>query len=343
MFLKNARLIGLVVIILAILIIAPAGAEFGTNWVGSFYNTEDLSGPIVDTGTYPNGINETWGTGSPVDDGAARVMTAVNPDGFSVRFVSTQTFVEGTYDFFLTFEGGLRLYIDGSLVVDQFGANPLTTVTYQQFISAGNHQLIVEYVDPAAPDTVGAIVQVQWFVAGTGNPGPTPTSVPVATAEVHTVRGLAVRTGPYLGASLITVARPGNSYPVSALNRSEGIFTWYLITVGDQTGWASGRYLTVRDEGVVIPEQITVFDQIDGAPDVGVTAVTRANMNLRVRPSVRTSRLLVIPWGAEMPLIGRTVQGGRDFWYQVRYEGVVGWIYAPYVTVRGPIDAVPIR
>ncbi len=44
-----------------------AHAEFGTNWTGIFYNTTDLTGALVDTGTYPNGLNENWGTGSPVD------------------------------------------------------------------------------------------------------------------------------------------------------------------------------------------------------------------------------------------------------------------------------------
>jgi hypothetical protein len=42
-------------------------------------------------------------------------------------------------------------------------------------------------------------------------------------------------------------------------------------------------------------------------------------------------------------LVGRTIQGGLHYWLQVWYQGKIGWIYAPFVTVRRNIDAVPIR
>jgi uncharacterized protein YgiM (DUF1202 family) len=66
-------------------------------------------------------------------------------------------------------------------------------------------------------------------------------------------------------------------------------------------------------------------------------------MNLRRRPSERTQLLDKVPWGAEVPVIGRTVQGGKSFWLQVRYNGKVGWIFAPFVGTRGILDAVPVR
>ncbi len=334
-----------VLILFALLPGMNTQADFGTNWTGMFYNTVDLTGAVIDTGTYPNGLNENWGTGSPVDTGAGRVMTTVNPDGFSARFTSTQTFLDGQYEFFVTFEAGARMYIDGVTVLDEFTPRALTTMSFMYTLSAGNHQLVVEYMDDAAADTSGAIIQVQWFLGGSGGgTEPTPTSVPVTTVSVHTVRGLSVRTGPYLGASYITVARPGASYPVSAKNTSEGIYTWYLITVGEQTGWSSGRYLTVNGDPASIPAQNTIFDEIDGAPDVGVIAAPRAVMNFRIRPSIRTARIGQVGWGEEVVLIGRTVQGSRNWWYQVRRaDGMVGWIYAPFISVRGPLDAVPIR
>ena len=50
-----------------------------------------------------------------------------------------------------------------------------------------------------------------------------------------------------------------------------------------------------------------------------------------------------MPWGAEVPLLGRTVQGGPNFWLQVSYNGKTCWIYAPFVTIRGDARSVPIR
>jgi hypothetical protein len=232
------------------------------------------------------------------------------------------------------------------------------------------------------PETGTYRIVVAGF-AGTGGPytltltitGTGQAAVTIITAQVVQVRGLSVRTGPYLGATLVRVARPNNNYGVIARNQDEGIYTWYLlnIPVGEVTttttdttqaitaipgataaaptpaaaqyiqGWSSGRYLQLSGDPNTIPVRATIFDQIDGAPEVGVLAIPRAPMNLRRRPSTRTQVLAEVPWGAVVPIIGRTVQGGDNFWLQVRYDGLVGWIFAPYVTIRGDIDTVPIR
>ncbi|NWF67617.1 MAG: SH3 domain-containing protein [Chloroflexi bacterium] len=192
-------------------------------------------------------------------------------------------------------------------------------------------------------------------------------SATAITAEVVNVRGLSLRTGPYLGATFIQALRPGTQFAVVARNRDEGIYTWYQLRVpigqplatpdplataipgvapvAQQftTGWASGRYLQLSGDANAIPLQATIFDQIDGAADVGVLAIPRAPMNLRRRPSTRTQVLAEVPWGGVVPLIGRTVQGGENFWLQVRYNNFVGWIYAPFVSIEGDVDAVPIR
>lgn len=338
-FLNVVVAVSAIVMLLVLLPAMPAQAEFGTNWTAQFYNCTDFTCASAATVVYPSGINASWGTGSPTDANGA-VIPGVNPDNFAVRFSSTQSFVADNYDFQITSQDGFRLYIDGALVQDEFVTRSLTTSTVTVSLTAGSHSIIVEYFN----STGSATIQVQWFQAGAVPTGaPTGTPQPIAQASVVSVRGLAVRTGPYLGASLITVARPGNIYDVSARNTSEGIYTWYLITVGDQIGWSSGRYLQIEGDINNIPLIGTIFDQIDAAPDIGVRGVTRAIMNFRVRPSIRTARLFQIPWGDEVVILGRTIQGGKDFWYHVSYNGVVGWIFAPYVSVSGPIDALPVR
>jgi len=169
------------------------------------------------------------------------------------------------------------------------------------------------------------------------------------------VSGLSVRTGPFLGASLVAVARPGVSYPVIARNTQEGLFSWYLIQFdADTIGWSSGRYLafeTGAPENVPL-ENSTAFDTIYDPPGL-VIGVTRSVMNFRTFPTRRVARVAPIPqlfWGAEVEILARTVQGGQDYWYQVRYNAedgnsYVGWIFAPYVGIQfgsDPIDTVPI-
>jgi uncharacterized protein YraI len=339
--LKAVLLILAVVFALVLLSGAIVQAEFGTNWTAQFYNCTDFSCTIAATASYPNGINEDWGSGKPTD-GANVELTAVNADNFSARFVSSQTFTEGTYQFVAASDDGVRVFIDGVLVIDKFITRPLTTDSVNRTMTAGPHTITVEYVEFAG----GAVLQFQWFYLGATTPtvtGPTVTPVPVTTGSVVYVTGLSLRTGPYLGASRIGVLKPDTAYPVSGRNTDEGSYTWYLVTAGDQTGWASGRYLQITGDPNSVPLLSTIFDQIDNAPYVGAVAIPRAYMNLRRRPSIRTAKIGTVPWGEEAELIGRTIQGGQLHWLQVRYNGQVGWIFAPYVTVKGTVDAVPVR
>ena len=333
-------------LLLGTVISADSAQDFGTNWTATYYNSTDLTGSVVYTEVLPNGININWGTGSP--------NAAVTPDNFSARFTSVQLFNAGTYEFVASSDDGIRVFIDGVLVLDRFVGRVLTTDRFQQTLTAGTHSITVEYVEFIDQ----AAVQFQWFqVAGGGTPGLTPGAggggvslTPGAPgsctgicATVTGVRGLALRSGPYLGASFITTLAQDQTYTVLARNKDEGIYNWYKLQVGEKVGWSSGRYLTLSVDLNTIPVQGSSFDGIDGAPDVGARAYPRAVMNLRSRPSLRMPRLASIPWGAPLELIGRTVQAGQNKWLQVRYNGIVGWIDARWVTVKGEIYQVPVR
>ncbi len=338
-------------VVLAMMPLFSVQAESGANWNATYYNTNDLTGPVVYTEVLPSGININWGSGSPAP--------AVNVDNFSARFTSVQAFAGGVYEFKLSSDDGVRLYIDGVRVLDKYGPRVLATDTLQQTLSAGTHSLTVEYVEY----TDQALLRVEWFgLTLGGTPGLTPgltpgvsaltPGAPVLTATavysgplatVSGVRGLALRTGPYLGASFVTTLVGGDSYPVLARNRDEGSYNWYKLQVGDRIGWASGRYLTLNVDLNSLPLQGSIFDEIDGVQDIGARAYPRAAMNLRSRPSTRMPEIADVPWGAPLELLGRTVQAGVDQWLHVRYNGIVGWVDAAYVTVRGEIYQVPIR
>jgi uncharacterized protein YraI len=314
----------------------------GTSWVGQFYNTPDLNSTVIALAQFATGLNKNWGTGQPTD--------------------GTETISAGTYQFSLTADDGARLLIDGVPIIDTFSSNTLTNQTASVQLSGGTYTLIVEYVER----TGNAVLQLSWTLGAlSGTVGPTGTTPPIASAQVTGVRGQALRSGPYLGASLVNVLHPSKDYTLLARNMSEGIYTWYLVQVNvettatttdalgtpttttvltpGQTGWTSGRYITITGNPDALPIIGTLYDQIDTAALTGVTGVTRSVMNMRIRPSARTARLTQIPWGATVAIIGRTVQDGKNFWFHVYYEGKVGWIFAPYVKTRGDMDLVPIR
>lgn len=86
------------------------------NWEGRYYNNTDLSGAPVQTICSPV-IDFNWGIGSPAG--------GVNPDNFSVRWTSTQVFqAAGMYQFNVTAEDGVRLYINGNPVINSMDNVP---------------------------------------------------------------------------------------------------------------------------------------------------------------------------------------------------------------------------
>ncbi len=353
---KRVSSAGLVVIVLAALLalVLPIQADFGTNWSVQFFPGKDLTTACPAGGncalTGINGLNFNWGTGAPVVNGVT--VFPADPqynDNFSARFTSSQALAPGTYNFVVSSDDGVRVYINGALRLDKWVDRPLTTDTFTEVISTSPVLITVEYYE----NIDNAILQVQWFLQGAATPGfgtplltltPLATAVPPLTVEVQNVRGLSIRTGPYLGASFVGVAVPGTVYtPIARRADEGGPYTWYLITAGDKTGWVSGRYLKFTGDPNSVPEQATIFEQIDDAPFVGVYAVPRSVMNFRRRPSQRSELLGQIAWGEQLELVGRTVQAGKNHWFQVRYNGQIGWIYAPFVSVQGDINAVPIR
>jgi hypothetical protein len=349
---NRSVLIAVLIVVTLIIAIVPmltVQADYGTNWTGTFYNDANL-GTAVQTIAGINGLNFNWGANPPNVNGVN--VPGIGADNFSARFTSTQNLTPGQYSFVVSSDDGVRLYVNGALVLDKFIGRVLTTDTISVSITTSPVNLTVEYMDLVDQ----AILQVQWFLVSGGatafpgqtlvfgTPGVIATAVPPFTVQVAGVKAEALRTGPYLGASLIGEVAAGNPLTPLARNKDEGIYNWYLVNTGTKTGWISGRYVTLTGDLNTIPLQSTIFEQIDGAPDVGVLAIPRSVMNLRKRPSIRSAKILEVAWGAETTLIGRTIQGGRNFWLQVRLKtGEVGWIFAPYVTIRGDVNAVPIR
>ena len=163
-------------------------------------------------------------------------------------------------------------------------------------------------------------------------PFPTATARPATTATVTGVTGLAVRTGPYLGASMVGIARRGREYAVLAQNRHEGEYTWYLIQSDVFTGWASGRHLQLSGD-LNLPTRGSIFDEIDNARDFTVRGRLLDTLNLRPRPTERMARTALIPWGTEVTVLGYTMSGNVIQWLHIRSGDLVGWVTAPFVDV----------
>ena len=349
----NPLLICTLMLILGVLAFVPshtAEAQTAVPWSGLFFPSNNFTGAsqIVN---YPSGLSQNWGAGAPTNPATGVPIPGIPADNFSARFSSNTNIVGGLYEFIVVADGGVKLTINDQILIDQLGNTGQQTYSVIASLATGDYLLILEYVE----FTGNALIQINWVVTdGTPSAGGTSGAPAIATGEVVQVRGLSVRSGPFLGGTLLAVARPGATYSILAQNTQEGLFTWYLIQYDlDTQGWVSGRYFAISNVTQDIPTvDATEFTTVYDPPGL-VTGITRSNMNFRTLPTQRSARIADIPqleWGALVEILARTRQGGQDFWYMVRYTpanssvSYVGWIFAPFVDIVGgsdPIDTVP--
>ena len=84
-------------------------------------------------------INFDWATGAPIN--------GLPVDNFSARWTRTLKFDNAVYRFALRADDGVRLYIDGLLIIDEWHDADGRTYTRDVQMSAGNHSLRIDYYE----------------------------------------------------------------------------------------------------------------------------------------------------------------------------------------------------
>lgn len=126
----------------------PCSGRGTNNFYGCYYDNINLTNLKL-TRTDAS-INFDWGTGSP--------DPSIAPDTFSVRWQGSFTFESAEYEFVLTSDDGIRLWIDNALVLDKWLDQPPTTYTVTRTIPQGPHIITVDYYERGG----GATVAVSW-------------------------------------------------------------------------------------------------------------------------------------------------------------------------------------
>lgn len=109
-----------------------------TEWRGEYYDNDALLYPPVFIRNDAE-INFNWGQGAP---GAG-----IPNDEFSVRWTRSLSFAEGTYRFNATSDDGVRVWLDGDLIIDQWRDTSAVTYSAERYVSGGVHALRVEYYE----------------------------------------------------------------------------------------------------------------------------------------------------------------------------------------------------
>jgi beta-glucosidase len=115
-----------------------AGKGTAAGFKGEYFNNQELQGQPVDVRTDEQ-INFDWGRYKPAPH--------VGENNFSVRWTGKLTPDEsGTYRLGATADDGVRLFLDGQLLIDAWKSNPTKTVTKEVTLEAGRaYDVRMEY------------------------------------------------------------------------------------------------------------------------------------------------------------------------------------------------------
>ena len=107
-------------------------------WRGEYYANNNLSGPATLTRNDQE-LNFDWGRANPA--------AGVPADGFSARWTRSLSFEAATYRFHALVDDGVRIYVDGQLLLNQWQDGSLREVVADKAMTAGWHEIRVEYYE----------------------------------------------------------------------------------------------------------------------------------------------------------------------------------------------------
>jgi hypothetical protein len=115
------------------------------DWRGDYFNNQFLGGaPTFSRNDVA--VSFDWGNNAPAP--------GVPPGNFSVRWTRTVNFPAGNYRFSVRVNGGVALFVDGNLIINQWVQNINGNFSFDQTLSAGTHTFEIRYFSAAVPASI---------------------------------------------------------------------------------------------------------------------------------------------------------------------------------------------
>ncbi|MBI5669625.1 MAG: SH3 domain-containing protein [Chloroflexi bacterium] len=287
-------------------------------WTAQYFANATLSGnpTLIQSEVSPN---HNWGTGSP--------LASIPADNFSARWTSVQTLEAGNYQISVRVDDGVRVFVDGVAVINQWGTANAATYTANLTLGAGPHNIMVEYFEAQGNALIEFNLQRQGIVPQQPVVNP---PVNAVTTGVVTAGRLNVRSAPSASASILVKVNQRESYPVLAANSDR---SWYQINVNGTVGWVFGRYFNVTNPQSVPTTNVTA--PTPSPSNTGYTVTTAVTLNVRSAPSTSGAILTKMTPGSSAQVVGRNASSN---WWQVTYQGVTGWVSAGFARLQSGAD-----
>lgn len=126
------------------------GVTCTNQYKAEYFTNRSLSGSptVIRCENWP--VNWDWGGGSPA--------SGIPADNFSARWTARVSFNAGRYTFTAVGDDGVRVYLDGALIVDGWRDQGATEYRSTRDVSAGNHDVRFEYYENGG----GALARFRW-------------------------------------------------------------------------------------------------------------------------------------------------------------------------------------
>ncbi|MFP2911524.1 PQQ-dependent sugar dehydrogenase [Pyxidicoccus sp. 3LFB2] len=129
---------------------AQGECPIGTYRAEYFNNTALLGVPaLVRCESAP--LSHDWGYGSPSP-------LWVSPNGFSVRWSGRFYLPTGSYLFSAEADDGVRVYVDGTRIINGWRDQEPTTYVAWRYLRAGTHRIVMAYYENSG----GAVARLRW-------------------------------------------------------------------------------------------------------------------------------------------------------------------------------------
>jgi uncharacterized protein YraI len=296
------------------------------SWTAQYFGNNSLSGDPIAILT-ESSPTHAWGSAAP--------FVSLPADNFSARWTSLQNLVGGTYNISAQADDGVRVLVNGVMVINEFGPASGQTYNVSLNLPPGQNYFQVEYYEGVGD------AFITFNITQSGG-GVVPTQPPQQTGATATVTAyrLNVRAAPDANSQIITRINRLEVYPI--VGRTSNSF-WFLINVGGTTGWVAAGFINVAPVNANIPIAGGSGAAPTTPPSTTGNVVTANPFNVVIRsgPGTQFRRLGLLPVGGTAPVVGRT---NVNSWWEINFNGLVGWVSSQYAQIGAGanINAIPV-
>ena len=309
---------------------APVAGAF----TGCYYNNTTLSGTPVLQRT-DNQINFDWWFGSP--------GPALSPGNFSARWQGTFTFAQASYLFTVTASDGIRLYIDGALVLNQWKDQAASSYSVIQNLSAGSHLIVVEYYEHTGLGSA----HLTWQYNGPAPQTPAITAFSASPTSI-TAGQPATLSWAVSGATSVTIDNGiGSVTNLTSTVVYPATTTTYVLTATNASGSTTAQATVTVNTAVTDkqpPSTPTLTSATAKGPGEVDLAWTASNDNVGVTgyQISRNGSVLTSVSGATLAYADTSVNASTNYSYSVKAYDAAGNFSAQSNTMQTGTPAPPV-